>query len=638
MAHAAPPAEAVAAAVADMQAVRRAFADAGLLDATPPLAAAALAGGAVAAASLRRDLLLADALLRNRVPARRDRLRHVVVFGGTKVGKSSVINLLARARLAPVSPEGGFTRFPWAFPAAGIDPLAGHAAAFAGFVPRAADDRAADDGAADDGAAADAEQYRVVARAAGDALPRDIVLWDTPDCDSVGAEHFLPGLIEALSLADLVVYVTSVEKYAVAALVEWVFDLHDAGLPLLECLNKTPARDRAAVLRKQQEDIFPRLAAERGGMVPSLPVLALRVMSEGAESDLWNPVLHPEADALRAEVLRRAAAADAAAARPAAAREVGRRAGRVLAVLRDARAARGTWDAAVAAAVGAFVQRYHEQYLAAGEVIEPFTRLNLEIMRLLDYDNRALNAALQMVRRATSLPARLLIQGGRRIHDALMAGDGGGRAAAAMPPQARAFAGAHADLLNTLGRVIDAARAGGGHHPFWDRLDREWQVALPGLHAAFGTALAAQLRDTEAEIGAAAARIVAELRKRPAFVTTLKGVRIATQAGAVAVGFLVPHGGGLVHDALEELVITPLLLGATEKSADWLVGAFVEARRRELVARLRQEAQAMADTVYAAPLAALAATTGMPDLDAAVADRLADNLATIAATLAEEVG
>jgi hypothetical protein len=628
MARAAPPAEAVAAAVADMQAVRRAFADAGLLDATPSAAAAALAGGAVAAASLRRDLLLADALLRNRVPARRDRLRHVVVFGGTKVGKSSVINLLGRAPLAPVSPEGGFTRFPWAFPAAGIDPLAGYVAAFPGFVRRTAHDTAADD----------AEQYRVVARTAGDALPRDIVLWDLPDCDSVGAERFLPGLIEALSLADLVVYVTSVEKYAVAALVEWVFDLHDAGLPLLECLNKTPARDRAAVLRKQQEDIFPRLAAERGGTVPSLPVLALRVMSEGAESDLWNPVLHPEGDALRAEVLRRAAVADAAAARPAAAREVGRRAGRVLAVLRDARAARGTWDAAVAAAVGAFVRRYHEQYLAAGEVIEPFTRLNLEIMRLLDYDNRALNAALQMVRRATSLPARLLVQGGRRIRDALMAGDGGGRAAAAMPPQARAFAGAHADLLNTLGRVIDAARAGGGHHPFWDRLDREWQAALPGLHAAFGAALAAQLRDTEAEIGAAAASIVAELRKRPAFVTTLKGVRIATQAGAVAAGFLVPHGGGLVHDALEELVITPLLLGATEKSADWLVGAFVEARRRELVARLRQEAQAMADTVYAAPLTALAATTGMPDLDAAVPDRLADNLATIAATLAEGVG
>lgn len=627
MAQAAPPAEAIAAAIADMQAVRRAFADAGLLDAAPPDAAVALAGGAAAAAALRRDLLFADALLRNRVLPRGDRLRHVVVFGGTKVGKSSVVNLLAQASLAPVSPEGGFTRHPWAFPAAGVDPLAGSAAAFPGFIRTAADSVVRDG----------AERYRVVARPPGDTLPRELVLWDTPDCDSVGAERYLPGLIEALSLADLVVYVTSVEKYAVAALVEWVFDLHEAGFALLECLNKTPPRDRDAVLRKQQDDILPRIAAERGAAVPVLPVVALRVMAEGADADLWDAGRHPEADRLRAAVLRPAAGAgtDAAGPRRAAAAAAARRVGRALDLARAARAARATWDDAVAAEVARFVRRYREEYLAAGEVIEPFMRLNLEIMRLLDYDNRELNAALRFVRRLTTLPTRLVIQVGRRVQDALFAT--GDTTTTALPPQARAFTGAHADLLNALGRVIDAAGAMGGHHPFWDRLGSAWRAALPGLQAAFGAALAEQLRRTDAEIRETAARIVAELRKRPALVGTLKGVRIATQAGAVAMGFLVPHGGGLVHDALEELVITPLLLGATEKSADWLVGAFVAARRRELVGRLEQDATALAATVYAAPLAALADGTGMPDLDAAVAERLAGHLAAIVAGLPEGV-
>jgi hypothetical protein len=35
------------------------------------------------------------------------------------------------------------------------------------------------------------------------------VLWDTPDCDSVGSTRYMIGLVEALTQADAVVYVTS---------------------------------------------------------------------------------------------------------------------------------------------------------------------------------------------------------------------------------------------------------------------------------------------------------------------------------------------------------------------------------------------------------------------------------------------
>jgi hypothetical protein len=607
------PAGAVAAVLADMQELRRAFATSGLLDVQPPASAVALAGGAAQAERLRRDLLLADALLRNRVARRRGGLRHVVVFGGTKVGKSSVVNILAKAPLAPVSPEGGFTRWPWAFTAA-ADPLDGLPLAFPGFA------RVAPGSALRDRF----DQYCVATRAT-DALPRDVVLWDTPDCDSVGAERYLAGLVEALSLADLVVYVTSVEKYAVAALVDWVFALHAAGVPLLECLNKTPRRDREPVLRKQAEEIFPRMAREHGMVSPTLPVVALRFMMEGEEADLWNAALHPEADELRAAVLRHATAADAQAARRAAAEDAARRIAGVLRVAQDAQAARAAWEQATREAIAGFLHRYEAQYLGSGEVIEPFMRLNIEIMRLLDYDNRELNAALQFVRRWTTLPARIVVHVGRHIYSTL-ANRNAPEGATDMAPQAQAFANAHADLLNTLGRLIDKERRATAHHPFWDQLAAAWEAALPDLHAAFGARIATQLRNTDSEIRAAAASIVAELRKRPALLNALKGARIATQAGAVAAGFLLPHGGGLVHDLLEELVITPLLLGATEKSADWLVGAFVERRRRELIARLKQDAATLAETTYRMPLRALADAAKTFDVDSEVLDRLPGHL------------
>jgi len=608
---------ATARAITDLAVLRGAFAAAGWLDPDPPPDARASAGGLEQAQRLRRDLLLADAFLRNRVARGAGGPRHVVVFGGTKVGKSSVVNILAAEPLAAASPEGGFTRFPWAFAAPGVDPLEGRPHAFTGFA------RVTRESAAPDRFA----QVALVPRA-GSALPRRLVLWDTPDCDSVGAERWLAGLAEALSLADLVVYVTSVEKYAVASLVEWVFELRAAGLALLECLNKTPRRDRAAVQRRQQDDIFPRMARERGEPPPDMPIVALRVMIEGEEADLWNGTLHPEADELRAAVLRDVAAVDEEAARRAAAADVCRRTGRVLDVVRAEQAARAAWETAVQASVTAFLRRYQEQYLASGEVIEPFMRLNIEILRLLDYDNRELHAALQFVRRVTTLPTRIAIHVGRHILSALAEGTPGVKA---LPPQAQAFTHAHADLLNALGRVIDAARAAPAHHPFWDRLGEAWQAALPGLHESFGAHLAEQLRNTVAEIHIAAEAIVGELRRKPGLVGTLKGVRLATQAGAVVVGFLVPHGGGMVHDLLEELIITPLLLGATEKSADWLVGSYVQQRRRELVARLQADAEHLADALYRAPLRALADAAVTLRLDAAILERLPRDLAALGA-------
>ncbi len=612
-----PPAAPIESVIADVAVLRRSFASAGLLDATPAAAAAALAGGTAGAAHLRRDLLLADALLRNRVAPRPvpGRPRHVVVFGGTKVGKSSVVNILAKAPLAATSPEGGFTRLAWAFVAGRTDPLATRPLAFRDFarVPP-------------EQAAGDRFDLFCVAPRTGSTLPNDMVLWDTPDCDSVGAERYLPALIEALSLADLVVYVTSIEKYSVAALVEWVFDLHAAGLDLVECLNKTPARDRPAVIRRQQEDIFPRMADERNAPAPTLPIVALRFMVEGAEADLWNGTLHPEADDLRAAVLRRLDAERHVDARKAAA-DAALRLGRVLDIVQQSRSASAAWQAAMRDALTGFVRRYEAEYLTSGKVIEPFSRLNIEIMRLLDLDTQRLNAVLAAFRRFN--PARLATEAALAVLRGLA-----GRTSSpdSLPPQARAFTDAHTDLLNELGRTIDRARRVQPHHPFWDDLGIAWDAALPGLHQAFAARLAGQLENTEVEIRAAAENIVTELRKRPVLLHALKGTRIAVRAGALLAGFFVPHVG-MVQDLLQEVVIAPLLLETSERSADWLVGAYVDQRRRALIAKLGQDATRFAETIYWAPLHALAGTATGIDLPDDLPERLAADLQRLQSSL-----
>src|SRR5690348_6717744 len=94
--------------VADFAALRAAYEKAGLLRGCPNLPAEKLLGNGGHIDHFRREFLLLDAVLRHRVARLvldRGCLRHIVVFGGNNVGKSTVVNILAESAIASVSPE-----------------------------------------------------------------------------------------------------------------------------------------------------------------------------------------------------------------------------------------------------------------------------------------------------------------------------------------------------------------------------------------------------------------------------------------------------------------------------------------------------------------------------------------------------
>ena len=76
-------------------------------------------------------------------------------------------------------------------------------------------------------------------------------------------------VVEAVTVADALVYVTSVERYAVAHLIEWLFLLHDAGIDFVECLNKTRRRDQRVVIENQRTTHFPEMARQLGMPAPT---------------------------------------------------------------------------------------------------------------------------------------------------------------------------------------------------------------------------------------------------------------------------------------------------------------------------------------------------------------------------------
>jgi hypothetical protein len=106
--------ELLARVVSDFDVLYRAYERAGLLaEDSNTETVKKLLGSGDDVYRFKREFLLAEALIRNRVGRlvhEDSGLRHLAVFGGNNVGKSTVINILAAEKLASTSPEGGHTR------------------------------------------------------------------------------------------------------------------------------------------------------------------------------------------------------------------------------------------------------------------------------------------------------------------------------------------------------------------------------------------------------------------------------------------------------------------------------------------------------------------------------------------------
>ncbi len=586
--------------IADLATLRAAYAKAGFItDAVPSETAKKLLGGGEDMYGFLRDFLLVDAVLRNRVAplvTGFGGLRHLAVFGGNNVGKSTVVNVLAEASVAGVSPKGGHTRHPHAI-ARSAGPLFAHSAhAFSRF--KFVRTEALKEGKVGSVVA--------VSKIDSRALPEDVVLWDMPDCDAVGSLQYLASVVETVAAADMVLYVTSIERYAVEHMVEWVFCLHDAGIPIVECLNRTRKADRELIMREQAARIFPEVANRLGLPAPEPRILPLQYMTgeDAVESDLWGPN-HPEARRLREAVLAELKTVDRPRAGRAALDFVRRHIDRILEPARKEIGAQRGWTETVERELAAFVESYEKDYLSS-ETAEPFARLNVQILELLDPDVPYLKEAFAGLRKLTRLPREIVITVGGHLLRAVLNRGSKEEAGAPLPPEVEAYADAHRELLRALNKQIEAERSKSHHHPFWDIIGDKWQHELEALHAQFSAWIKEHVQRTEAEIRAAANDILQELSKQPRVLNALRTARVATQVGGAAASvFMFGHGDILYH-VLEDVLIAPAIATGIEQATASAVSLYVQQRKQELLDRLRQDARELVDKTYRRSLTELA--------------------------------
>ncbi len=145
---------------------------------------------------------------------------HVVMFGGTNSGKSTVLNVLLGRPAAGMSDRARFSQHPEAYRAAGLGNgfLDDFPTRFAGYErysdrhpPRLGDAESRSRGYQYSLAVNDPERLdgEAIAPAAGRA-----VFWDIPDFSTEEAMLYMPAVLDTIALADLIVMTVTKENYA----------------------------------------------------------------------------------------------------------------------------------------------------------------------------------------------------------------------------------------------------------------------------------------------------------------------------------------------------------------------------------------------------------------------------------------
>jgi hypothetical protein len=499
---------------------------------------------------------------------------HVVVVGGAGAGKSTVANMLSGSTEAEANPQAGFTRHPIAYTSTtGPINWAAHLG-FLGPLTRLTQPSPS---------SLDQDVYqvrRVPADPSSFDLLRDFVVWDCPDMTTWAAEGYIPRLIEAAALADVIVYVASDERYNDETPTQFLKLLLEAGKPVVCCLLKMREEDAPALVAHFQKVVL-------GGMPDGL--------GKGAVGTLAIPYLTPEqladpihkATRYRIPLLNQVAVlgSPAVAARKRTVLGANRflvgHQEQLLDVARNDVQALQTWEMLVRSGQAELEQRYQREYLTT-EKFRGFDEALVRLLQLLDFPGigQLLSGALYVLR----TPYRL-IRG--LIGKAMTRPEAPGRPEQPILEEALA---AWIDLL----RRETARRA--GEHPLWEHISKGFTSGGLGGRAQeqFGQLYRNFQAGLSLEVDRTARAIYEELEKKPVLLNSLRSSKLAIDVSAITCT-VVTAG----HNYILDVILVPIVASVTHQLVEMLGKQVVDAQREQT--RVRQ--QQLLHQLLAAPLA-----------------------------------
>ncbi len=498
---------------------------------------------------------------------------HAVVVGGAGAGKSTVANMLSGSTMAEANPQAGFTRHPIAYTGA-TGPISW--AAYLGFLGPLTRLTQPSPSSLD-------EDVYQVRRVTADPnvidLLKDWVVWDCPDMTTWAAEGYIPRLLEAAALADVIVYVASDERYNDEAPTQFLRLLLQAGKPVVCCLMKMREADAAALVGHFQRDV---LGAMPGGLGKG--VLCTLAVPFLTPAQLADPV--HEAPRYRIPLVNQVGVVGS---RPLHLRKhvvrgavnflVGQQE-QLLGVARTDVEALATWEALVATGRAELEGRYFREYLST-EKFHGFDDALVKLMDLLDFPGigQVFSGALWVAR----TPYRLL-RGW--VSQVITRPEAPGRPEQLILEEATS---AWLDLL----RRESARRA--GEHALWAHISQGFASGALGEKAheqflhdyrQFQLGLTSVVHQT-------AQAIYTELGKNPVLLNTMRGGKLAFDAAAIA-------GTIAAGPGWQDFILVPLVASLTHQLVELLGKQVIDAQREQT----RQRQQELLRQLFSSPLAA----------------------------------
>ena len=494
---------------------------------------------------------------------------HLVVVGGAGAGKSTVVNfLLGDKDAAQANPQAGYTRHPTAYAPPGPAGTLPSSLGFMGPLRRVAE-------ATEANRDEDIYQYRriEVKPPAG-----EFVVWDCPDMTTWASGGYVARLLEAIGLADVVIYVASDERYNDEIPTQFLHHVARTGKAIVCALTKMKENQVGALVTHFRGQVLTRLPGESA---KDIPVVAVPHLSTEQKADpagagkairaaLWNEILAlcPNPAETRARTVANAV------------RYLETASEGLLGVARRDLAVSEEWRGLVDAGREEFEARYRREYLS-GEAFERFDRAKLETMALLELPGGA--RVLSGILRAIDWPYRA-------ARDAL------GKLATRPPmPTASERQVCESGLEAWLDGLQAQALARADRHTAWRDIARDFESGLKrDAEERFGQVFRQfAARETD-ELDKAVGAVPRRLDASSTLLGLLRALLVVLDLAAILLVVILAF-----NSSVYVLLLLPLAVGLAGQATEFAAGAAVDAQRT----RVRGRREALVHQALSGPVA-----------------------------------
>jgi hypothetical protein len=504
---------------------------------------------------------------------------HIAVVGGAGAGKSTIVNFLAGAVVAEANPQAGYTRHPMAYVPGGSQSSWPAHVAFLGPLQRLDQPTPAN---------LDEDVYQVrrvagqEANSGGFGPLGDCVIWDCPDMTTWAATGYVPRLMEVASLADVVVYVASDERYNDEVPTQFLHLLIQAGKAVVVCLTKMREAVAADLVFHFQSDVLGKLPKTNMGK-PTVPVVPVPFLTSEQLADPVNnaakyrvPLLNQVLVMIDPPALTRNRSVEHSLRFLTAAGDG------LLEVARQDLAALDNWRNLVHAGEAEFDSRYRREFLS-GERFRRFEDVREHLMSQLELPGAG--QLLSMVLWAIRAPYRLARGFMAKTFS---------RPDAVNLPESDVLEGAERAWLDML-RAESLRRS--DSHPLWRHVVNGFNGGIADLaNERFQNDYRRFQLSSADEIDAACRKMTASLDKNPSLLTSLRTGKLVLDFMAVVLGIWAAWGWSWWW----YVIFIPLFASAAHQIVELIIWQYVEQKR--MFARSRKEM--MVNHSIATPLAA----------------------------------